>query len=255
MTDLLECIDIWKSYGGVDALRGVDLAVCEGEILGLIGANGAGKSTLVDIIGGQQSAQKGSVRLNGQPLLGRPSDRARCGLGRTFQHPQLSMNLSLRDNVAVGLAAKHTRSWISFVTSSLRGALTGKLVQEETIDAVCDELRLQRTDRKASEVSFGELRLAEAARALLLEPAVILLDEPFPGVDEAGIEGIAHALRQIARRGCAAIVIDHNVDIVAHVADRIALLDAGVISVQGTVRDTLASPELRRVYFGEVAPT
>jgi branched-chain amino acid transport system ATP-binding protein len=110
MTHALRCSGIQKAYGGVRVLHGIDLAIRPGEILGLVGANGAGKTTLIDIIGGQQRADRGDIMLGETRLTDSPSARARRGMARTFQRPQVALELSVRENVALGLAARDLTS-------------------------------------------------------------------------------------------------------------------------------------------------
>jgi branched-chain amino acid transport system ATP-binding protein len=241
-----------KSYGGVRALSDVSLSVRAGEIAGLLGANGAGKTTLLDIIGGEQDATAGRVLLNGAPLEGRPHRRARRGLARTFQHPQVAMELTVLENVSVGLAVRELGSQVRTLRSILRAALTGRPSFVSKARAACEAVGLDRTDRQAHQLAFGELRLLEVARALIQEPQVLLLDEPFPGLDDDGVELLSAAIRGVAERGSSVVLVDHNVSLVEGLVGSVTLLARGKVAFTGSVRDCLASEEFHREYIGGV---
>jgi branched-chain amino acid transport system ATP-binding protein len=249
---LLECADVSKRYGGVRAVRNVSMTVKEGEIVGLVGPNGAGKTTLADLICGVQIADSGEIRVRGQRLTGPPSRRAHRGkLARTFQHPLLARELTVRENVLVGLTS-HQLSGIGAVTRSMLAGLFDSRIPSagRRVEEVCEELHLTGLDRECSELTLGELRLVEVARALMQNPAVLLLDEPFAGSDPDGVHGVSHSLRQIQARGCGVILVDHNVDIVAGLVDRIVLMALGEVVFDGPTRACLASKEMREVYLG-----
>ena len=240
-----------KRYGGVTALDDVSFHLDAGEILGLVGPNGAGKTTLVDLISGAQAATAGELVLRGARLSGPASRRARAGLGRTFQYPQLALELTVRDNLLLGRAARrHATIW-----RMAAGAVLGALrphppADREAVEALAGELGLDGLDRLAGDLTLGEQRLVEVGRALGQDPVVMLLDEPFAGSDAQGVLGIAEVIRTVQRRGHAVILVDHNVDLVADLVDRIMLLDRGRVVFDGDPRECLASPQMQIVYFG-----
>jgi branched-chain amino acid transport system ATP-binding protein len=243
-----------KRYGGVTALDGVSFALRAGEILGLVGPNGAGKTTLVDLISGAQAATAGELKLRGSRLTGPASRRARAGLARTFQYPQLALELSVRDNLLLGRAARRHRTLGRMVAGVFTGMVRPRLAgDDEAIDAIADELGIERLDRAVGDLTLGEQRLVEVGRALGQDPLVLLLDEPFAGSDAGGVAGIVDVLRTVQRRGHAVILVDHNVDLVADLVDRILLLDRGRAVFDGDPRECLGSPEMQRVYFGAQA--
>ena len=250
---LLEGHGLQKHYGGVVALSDVDLRLSAGEILGLVGPNGAGKTTLVDLISGAQTEDSGTLTLRGTPLRGPASRRAALGLARTFQHPQLALDLTVRQNMLVGLAAARHRSVGGMIFEALRGAFgRAPASDRETIDDIAAEVRLDRIERLARDLTLGEQRLAEVGRALAQNPLVLLLDEPFAGADANGISGINEVIRIVQRRGHGVILVDHNVDLVAALVDRTMLLDRGRVVFDGDPRACLASREMQEVYFGGV---
>lgn len=249
---LLECAHVTKTYGGVHAVADVALRLEEGQILGLVGPNGAGKTTLVDVICGVQRADSGEITVHGRRLTGSPARRAlRGGLARTFQHPQLASELTVYDNILVGLVA-HRLSGIAAVTKALTVGLVDSRAHESTgkIEAICEALHIGGLRRECSELTLGEMRLVEVARALMQEPKILLLDEPFAGSDAHGVAGLSSALSQILARGCGVILVDHNVDIVAALVDRIVLMDQGRVVFDGPAAECLSSGQMREVYFG-----
>lgn len=253
MTELLSVQDLRKSYGGVAVLHGVNLTVRQGEILGLIGANGAGKSTLIDIITGLTPASAGEITLAGQSITRVPADgRAIRGLARTFQHPQVAKDLTLRENILAASAATELNTTGRALSRFFAGFFVSADEACADIDRLCQSLGLRDPDRLASEVTFGELRLTEFARAMRQSPKVIVLDEPFSGVGDAGIEGILAALKLLRAAGCAILLVDHNIDLITPLVDRMVLLAQGEILVEGDVQSCLASDLFRRTYIGVV---
>jgi branched-chain amino acid transport system ATP-binding protein len=242
-----------KRYGGVTALDDVSFTLDAGEILGLVGPNGAGKTTLVDLISGAQPASAGELLLRGSRLSGPASRRSRAGLGRTFQYPQLALELSVRENLSLGRAARrHASAW-RMAAGALAGMLNPRVPADDAaVEAIAGELGLVALDRPAGALTLGEQRLVEVGRALGQDPLVLLLDEPFAGSDAHGVAGIAEVIRTVQRRGHAVILVDHNVDLVARLVDRILLLDQGRAVFDGTPAACLASPQMQQVYFGEV---
>ncbi len=249
--ELLVGHGLTKRYGGVVALDDVPLRLGGGEILGLVGPNGAGKTTLVDLISGAQAATAGTLTLQGNRLAGPASKRARAGLARTFQYPQLALELSVRDNLLLGRAARRMPNPWRMALAAAVGILRPSMADDEAaVTAIAGELSLSRLDREAGDLTLGEQRLVEVGRALGSDPLVMLLDEPFAGSDAAGVAGIIDVIRTVQRRGHAVILVDHNVDLVAGLVDRIMLLDRGRAVFDGDPRECLASPQMQQVYFG-----
>ncbi len=249
---LLVAHDLGKKYGGVVALAGVDLRLDGGEILGLVGPNGAGKTTLVDLISGAQSADRGTLSLDGRPLTGPVPRRAAMGLARTFQYPQLALELTVRDNLLLGQAARRHATLPGILKEVFRGAvLPARRSDVDAVGRLSADLRLGDLDRPAGSLTLGEQRLVEVGRALTLDPVVLLLDEPFAGSDANSVASISEAIRAVARRGHGVILVDHNVDLVAALVQRVILLDRGVVAFDGDPKACLSSDEMRRVYFGK----
>jgi branched-chain amino acid transport system ATP-binding protein len=251
---LLTGSGLTKRYGGVTALEDVSLRLAAGEILGLVGPNGAGKTTLVDLISGAQPATAGELMLQGRRLTGPASRRAQLGLARTFQYPQLAHDLTARENMLVGRTARRHSSVPKMIAAAFVGMVRPYTkADHDALEAIAAELGIARIDRHAGDLTLGEQRLVEVGRALTQDPLVMLLDEPFAGSDAHGVAGIIDVIRTVQRRGHGVILVDHNVDLVAGLVDRIMLLDRGRVVFDGGPKECLASPEMQRVYLGTLA--
>ncbi len=248
--------DVSVSFGGLLALDGVDLTVAPGEIVGLLGTNGAGKSTLIDVVSGLTPPSKGRVFLDDVDLLALlPYERARAGIGRTFQDVRLFPTLSCIDNL---LLATHVRQHRGLLAHAL---LLPPAVREEragraAVDAVLELVDLRPfADATPAELSYGTLRMLELAAMLVLQPRLLLLDEPASGVAEAEARALAPLLRRIRdETGVSMLLVEHDVALVAEVADRIVGMDTGRVLVSGPPATVLADEQMITAYLG-MAPT
>ncbi|WP_326643606.1 ATP-binding cassette domain-containing protein [Streptosporangium sp. NBC_01755] len=249
----LSCQGLHKAYGGVRAVHDVSFHVCSGEVVGLVGPNGAGKSTVVDLISGEQSADTGQVLVADRVLSGPAARRAkRAKLARTFQYPQIAHELTALENVLIGAYATTFTGPLSFAATLIHGLLDPRAERlRRRAEEVAGSLSLRDLDRPASELTLGELRLLEAARALSQDPEVVLLDEPFAGLDADGIQGLSRAIRTMADAGCAVLLVDHNIDIVVSLVNRVVLMAHGEVRFDGDPAECMASAEMKEVYFGD----
>ncbi len=238
---LLTVSGVGVRYGGVIANEDVSFEVFPGEILGLIGPNGAGKTTLIDAITGFARAT-GSVELLGAKLDGRkPFQRSRDGLGRTFQGIELYDDLSVRENVEVGMTAARFS----------RVAPADGAQPSPDIDAYFKILDLQAVaDQPVQQLSVGQRQLVSIARALAGRPTIVLLDEPAAGLDVSESRWLGERLRAIRDAGTTVIMVDHDMGLVLDVCDRIVVLDLGKIVAVGTPQEIERNEVVKRAYLG-----
>lgn len=259
--DTLRVDSARKAYGGVVAVNDVSFTVPRNTVVGLLGPNGAGKTTLVDLITGVQRADRGDMWLDGRELRGSVTTRSRMGLARTFQHPQLIEELNALDNIMIGSHARRLQSLggvIGRLLAETFGASSTERERRRCLEALAD-YDLPDLATPASDLSLGEQRLVEVARALVAEPVLLLLDEPFAGSDPHSRDAIVRMIHEAVSRGCSVVLVDHNVDIVTEVADRIVLMSGGAKVFDGPAPEALASQAMRDVYLGaeideEVSP-
>jgi len=249
-TPLLEVRGLTKRFGGVVAVDGVDLDVRTGEILALIGPNGAGKTTCFNMVSGVLAPSEGSVTLNGSRIHGRkPHVFARARATRTFQNLQIFGSASVLGNVMVG---RHLRSHAGM----LRGALLAPSRYEErqVAQAAYDTVRLlglgDEALRPAADLPFGRQRLVEVARALALEPDLLLLDEPYAGLSGVERRDLARLLRRLRAGGMAIVLVEHDMEVVLALADRVAVLDDGRLIALGTPAQIRSDPAVIAAYLG-----
>jgi len=246
VTALLEVRDIEKSFGGVQAVRGVSFDVHEGEILGVIGPNGSGKSTLFNCILGQVPPTRGSVRIDGRDVTGlRPSRLNRLGVSRTFQLLQVFAQLTARENLILA-GQEHRGSRLS----RLFGARDAGL--GPAADRMLDFFRLAPlADEKAGNLSYGQQKLLDAAMAFMAGSRLALLDEPAGGVNPTMLAGLRDRLEAINRETRATfVVIEHNMEFVMALCSRLIVLAEGRVIARGTPAEMRRDPAVIAAYLG-----
>lgn len=238
VTSTLSATHLAKSYGGRLVVKDVSIQVSAGEIVGLLGPNGAGKTTCFYMMVGLVDADAGDICLDGQSITAMPMHRrARAGIGYLPQEASIFRQLSVRDNL---LAILETRADLN---APQRESLAEALLAEFNV--------LQLADALGQSLSGGERRRVEIARALATEPTVILLDEPFAGVDPISIADIKQVVRQLKERGIGVLITDHNVRETLDICERAYIVGEGEVIASGTPAEVLADQRVRDTYLGE----
>lgn len=229
--------NIEKKYGKRTVVKGVSINVNQGEIVGLLGPNGAGKTTSFYMIVGLIKPNSGKVLLDGQEITKLPMyKRAQRGIGYLPQESSVFRKLSIEDNIK----------------SVLEMSSFSKSEQEERLESVLDEFGLQKIRKSLGiQLSGGERRRTEIARALAIDPKFILLDEPFAGVDPIAVEDIQRIVAKLKEKNIGILITDHNVHETLSITDRAYLLYEGRILESGTAEDLASNPEVREKYLGE----
>lgn len=251
--------NITKRFGGVTALNGVSFRVEAGETLGLIGPNGSGKTTLVNAISGFMPFDSGQIELGGQSLVGLgPAVVRSMGVARTFQNLRLMESLSVLENVILGLHLVYTEQhirygqWLSAVLS-MPGARRRDRRAREMARAAIQGLGLEaRAGTLVSDLSYGDKKRVELARVMASKPRVLLLDEPTAGLDPDDARRLIEAIVGIGERArhTATIFIEHRLDLVVGLCDRLMVLDGGSKIAEGKPAAVTKDPEVIRVYVG-----
>ena len=243
---LLQARGLSKRFGGVRAVQDVSFSVPERSIFALIGPNGAGKSTLLNLLSGIYQPDAGSLSLGGASLVGLPAHRrVRLGIARTFQKIRLFKQLSVLENVLAGFHIRHDEPlWRHFV----RGG-SGRF-REEAASLLEFVGLAARAGERAGALSYGQQRMLEIARSLATQPRLFMLDEPAAGLNGAEVEFLVRRLEEIGRRGATVIVVEHNMDLVMNVAQRVFVMDYGQPIFEGTPREAQSNRGVIAAYLG-----
>jgi len=248
---VLETRQLSVSYGGVDSLADVDLRVGVGEIVGLIGPNGAGKTTMIDALSGFVRPKRGRIEFLGHEINTWPAHRrARSGLTRTFQSIESFEPLTVRANLlAAGEAHRRRRP--------LRDRLRGRGDEvEQRVDTMLGLFALGDVrDAFPPDLPYGIQKLVGLAMALMIEPSVILLDEPAAGLDDPAVAVLTEQLRRLRDDGLGLLLVDHDMDLVFDLCDRVYVLDFGRLIFEGEPEAVRSNERVRIAYLGTPAPT
>jgi branched-chain amino acid transport system ATP-binding protein len=243
---LLAVDGLTKSYGGVHAVRGVSFQLVAGEILALIGPNGAGKSTCFDMLNGQRKPDRGCVQLLGQDITGQPPRRVwRLGVGRTFQITATFPTMTVRENVQVALVSYADRIfnlWRS--TPDFQRDEADRLLALVGVEGYAE--------RPCGELAYGDLKRLELAIALANQPKLLLMDEPTAGMAPRDRIELMRLTARIAREQSIGVLFtEHDMDVVFEHADRILVLNRGMLIAEGSPEEVRRDPQVRAIYLGE----
>ena len=239
---LLEIKDLAKHFGGLKALDGVDITVERGKVHALIGPNGSGKTTMLNVLSGIYRPTRGEVIVDGVKVSGlAPHELAAAGFGRTFQNIRLFLSLTVLENVVIGAQRPHNSA-----------AQTPEQVQRRAMAALEFVGMAARADLKVASLPYGHQRLVEIARALAGNPTLLLLDEPAAGLNLTEKQELVGLLKRLAGYGLTLFLIDHDMNLVEQMADRITVLNFGKRIADGAPADVLRHPDVIAAYLGEV---
>ena len=233
----LEASHLKKSYNGRHVVKGISLQVKQGQVVGLLGPNGAGKTTTFYMIVGVQLPEEGAIMLDGQNITRYPMhQRAKAGLGYLSQERSIFRKLTVEENL----------------NAVLEMLPLSRAEKQDRLDSLLNELGIQHVRKiKGYALSGGESRRAEIARALVLEPAIMLLDEPFAGVDPIAVADIQTIVQQLAKRNIGILITDHNVRETFGIIDYGYIMNEGELLIGGTPEELVKNDQARKVYLGK----
>ena len=248
-TTIIAAEGVSKAFGGVVAVNDVSIQVGAAEILALVGPNGAGKSTLFDLLSGLTSVSGGEIRLMDEQVDGLPARAiVRKGLARTFQHAQLNEDMTVLENIALG---GHLRQRFSVIRSALRldrgdeRALLARSAEVAGFLGLSEVL-----DHRAGWLALGQQRIVEVARALMVDPVLVLLDEPAAGLRFHEKQALILAIEEMRRQGIAVLIVEHDLEFVGRIADRTVVLNFGSRIAEGAPGDVLKDERVIDAYLG-----
>ncbi len=249
---LLEINQLEKRFGGLQAVSNVSFKVNEGQIKAVIGPNGAGKTTMFNLIAGSLPVTSGSVRFNEVELIGKkPYQVAEMGVARTFQNIKMFSGMTALENVMVG---RHLQSRTGFLSAMFNMGWTGpeeKSIREKSL-ALLDLLEIiEYADIEATSLSFGQQRAVELARALAMEPKLLLLDEPAAGLNIYETAEVGRLIGKIRDLGITVLLVEHDMSLVMDISDEIVVLSFGQMIAENVPTAIQQDPEVIKIYLGE----
>jgi branched-chain amino acid transport system ATP-binding protein len=251
MTALLSAKGLHKSFGGVDAVREVSFEVVAGSVFAIIGPNGAGKSTMLNLISGMYQPDAGALSFNGTDLAGLPAHRrVWLGIARTFQKIRLFKQLTVLENVVAGFHIHHDVPAWQYLIHADAFRLDHARCRAEAMELLSFMGLAARRDALAGALAYGEQRMLEFARALATRPKLLLVDEPAAGLNAAEVETLLDRIRITRERGVTVVLVEHNMELVMNVADRVLVMDYGQHLFEGAPAEVQKSEAVLGAYLG-----
>jgi len=250
---LLQVRGLCKSFAGLRAVDDVSFDVAPGELLGLIGPNGAGKTTLFNCVAGALVPTAGSISFDGHAIAGLdPARIARVGIARTYQNLRVFPDITVFDNVSAGAIGRlGTSLWDTLLP--LRGRRRDEAIAEATLQALAAFDLLPHADQPAGNLAYGQKKNLEMARALALQPRLLMLDEPAAGLNNTETAELAERIVELRRNGLTIVLVEHDMPMVMRICDRIIVLDSGRLIGDGTPAAIREDSQVRTAYLGEEA--
>jgi branched-chain amino acid transport system ATP-binding protein len=248
---LFSAKSLHKSFGGVRAVRDVSFDIPTGAVFAIIGPNGAGKSTMLNLISGVYQPENGSLSFDGKNLTGMPANRrVRLGIARTFQKIRLFKQLSVLDNVVTGFHIHHNIPVWQYLFHGAAFRRDHARCREEATELLAFMGLAARRDVLAGSLSYGEQRMLEFARALATRPRLLLVDEPAAGLNASEVDSLLDRILTTRRKGVSVVIVEHNMELVMNVADRILVMDYGQHLFEGVPADVQKNAAVVSAYLG-----
>jgi len=245
-TPILQLAGVTRNFGGLQALKDVNLRIEQGDLRGIIGPNGAGKTTLFNVVTGEFKPSSGKVYLRGEDISGLPPYTiCRKGLSRTFQLTRIFPEMTVYDSIWAGANSKASHPW-----NPVSSAHHLKHIEKETLE-ICKLIGLEeKKEELAVNLSYGDQKVLEIAMALSTKPSVLLLDEPTQGVGGKEVDMIVEVVKKLSER-MTIVLIEHTIDVVMQLCKTVTVLTEGQVFAEGTPQEISANKEVQRVYLGE----